>query len=344
VAGAFSCCQAHRYFTSFVEPAHHEIRETGFSPHRRDRPGTGCGKKDDPVAQAEKKDVAKGIAAPGIAETKAIAEEAYIYGFPMIAGYKAMYEMAIDKSSSQFKAPFNTIANDSTTATPKDTAVVTPNADTPYSVVWMDLRAEPVVLCVPEIAPPRWYAIQLTDLYTFNYAYVGTITTGNGAGCYMVAGPKWQGEKPANIAKVFRSETEYSIALYRTQLFNAADIENVKKVQAGYKVQTLSQFENRAAPPSAPAITFPPMTGDAAFKTDFASYLDFLLQFCPEVPEEKALRAKFASIGIGPGKKFDFDGPFGRAESAVGPRNQRGLFEDRMPGAMPLLRPSTAGK
>jgi hypothetical protein len=87
------------------------------------------------------------------AETKAIAEEAYIYGFPMIAGYKAMYEMAIDKSSSQFKAPFNTIANDSTTATPKDTAVVTPNADTPYSVVWMDLRAEPVVLCVPEIAP-----------------------------------------------------------------------------------------------------------------------------------------------------------------------------------------------
>jgi hypothetical protein len=102
----------------------------------------------------------------------------------------------------------------------------------------------------------RWYAIQLTDLYTFNYAYVGTITTGNGAGCYMVAGPKWQGEKPANIAKVFRSETEYSLALYRTQLFNAADIENVKKVQAGYKVQTLSQFENRAAPPSAPPSLF----------------------------------------------------------------------------------------
>jgi hypothetical protein len=252
------------------------------------------------------------------AETKAIAEEAYIYGFPMIAGYKAMYEMAIDKSSSQFKAPFNTIANDSTTATPKDTAVVTPNADTPYSIVWMDLRAEPVVLCVPEIAPPRWYAIQLTDLYTFNYAYVGTITTGNGAGCYMVAGPKWQGEKPANIAKVFRSETEYSLALYRTQLFNAADIENVRKVQARYKVQTLSQFENRAAPPSAPAITFPPMTGDAAFKTDFASYLNFLLQFCPEVPEEKSLRAKFASIGIGPGKKFNFDDLSPEHKAAVG--------------------------
>ncbi len=35
----------------------------------------GCGKKDDPIAKAEKKDVAQGIAAPGIAETKAIAEE-----------------------------------------------------------------------------------------------------------------------------------------------------------------------------------------------------------------------------------------------------------------------------
>ena len=72
-----------------------------------------CGKKDDTITQAAKKDVAAGVPAPGIAETKAIMEEAYIYGFPMVAAYKAMVEFNVDKSSSQYKTPFNQIWNDS---------------------------------------------------------------------------------------------------------------------------------------------------------------------------------------------------------------------------------------
>jgi hypothetical protein len=79
----------------------------------------------------------------------------------------------------------------------------------------------------------------------------------------------------------------------------------VKKIQAGYKVQPLSAFLGKPAPAAAPAPNWPKFTDDA-FKTDFASYLDFLLQYCPEVPQEREVRAKFASIGIGPGKKFDF--------------------------------------
>ena len=70
-------------------------------------------------------------------------------------------------------------------------------------------------------------------------------------GCYLVAGPRWQGEKPAGINKVFRSETDFSLIIYRTQLFNAADIGNVKKIQAGYTVQTLSAFLKQPAPPAA---------------------------------------------------------------------------------------------
>ena len=223
----------------------------------------------------------------------------------MIAAYKALYQFNVDKTNSQYKGPFNTIWNDAKTSTPKDTAIVTPNADTPYSMVQADLRAEPIVLCVPEIEKGRYYSVQLTDMYSFNYGYIGSRATGNGAGCYMVAGPDWKGETPAGIAKAFRSETQFGLIIYRTQLFNPKDIENVKKIQAGYKVQPLSAFLKQPAPPAAPAVNWPAFTEDA-FKTEFPAFLDFLLQFCPTVPEEKDLRARFAEIGIGPDKKFDF--------------------------------------
>jgi hypothetical protein len=256
---------------------------------------------------------------PSAKEAAAIAEEAYIYGFPMIVAYKALYQFNVDKSSGQYKAPFNQIWNDSHVFTPKDTAVVTPNSDTPYSMVQADLRAEPLVLCVPEVEKSRYYSVQFSDMYSFNYGYIGSRTTGNGAGCYMVAGPNWQGETPAGIKKTFRSETQFSFVIYRTQLFDPADIDNVKKVQAGYKVQTLSGYLGRPDPPPAPAIGWPNFTEDA-FTTDFPAYLDFLLQFCPAVPEETALRARFAGIGIGPGKKFDFKdlAPAQKAEFGLG--------------------------
>lgn len=253
------------------------------------------------------------MTAPGMAQeklatsdVKAIFEEAYIYAFPMVMGYGIMNEYAIDQKSGQYKAPFNQIANTPRVFTPKDTAVITPNSDTPYSILWMDLRAEPIVLCVPEVEKGRYYSVMLTDLYTFNYGYIGSRATGNGAGCYMVAGPSWKGEKPNGIEKVFRCETEFSLAAYRTQLFKPADIENVKQVQAGYKVQTLSKFLKSESPAASPAPAFPEWDKNAAFGTSFITCLNFLLQYCPEVSEEKAMRERFAKIGIGPGKAFDF--------------------------------------
>lgn len=118
----------------------------------------GCGKKDDAISQAEQKDVAKGVAAPSIEQTKAIAEEGFIYGLPLVMNYAVMNEFAVDTKSSQFKAPFNEINNQHRVSTPEDTAVITPNSDTPYSFVWLDLRAEPMVISVPavvEIATTR---------------------------------------------------------------------------------------------------------------------------------------------------------------------------------------------
>ena len=104
-----------------------------------------------------------------------------------------MYDFFIDRNSGQFKAPINQINNEARVFTPKDTAISTPNSDTPYSMALLDLRAEPMVLCMPEIEKARYYDVQLVDLYTDNYGYIGSRTTGNGAGCYLVAGPGLEG-------------------------------------------------------------------------------------------------------------------------------------------------------
>jgi len=252
-------------------------------------------------------------------ETHEIAEEAYIYAFPMIGNYKAMYEFNIDKSSDQFKGPFNQVLSQATVFTPKDTTVITPNSDTPYSMLQMDLRAEPLVICVPEVEKSRYYSVQLVDMYTFNYGYIGSRTTGSGAGCYMVTGPNWKGDKPAGVDKVFACETEFSLAIFRTQLFNPADVENVKKVQAGYKAMPLSQFIKKPAPPSPAAPAWPKFSKDLSFKKDAFALLNFLLQFCPTVPQEKELRLKFAEIGVGPGRPFDFEKLSLEHKVAVGP-------------------------
>jgi hypothetical protein len=276
----------------------------------------GCG-KNDTISQAEKKDVAKGVAAPSIAETKAIAEEGFIYGLPIVMNYAVMYEYAVDRNSDQFKAPFNEIKNEARVFTYKDTAIVTPNSDTPYSLAWLDLRAEPMVLSVPAVDKSRYYSVMLCDGNTFNYGYIGSRATGSEAGDYMVVGPDWKGETPPGIKKVFRSTTQLSLAAYRTQLFNADDMPNVVKVQSGYEVQPLSAYLKQPPPPAAPAINFPRIDKEMV-KTNFFDYLDFALQFAPAGPEETAIRAKLASIGIGAGKTFDFKDLSVEHKAAVG--------------------------
>ena len=201
----------------------------------------GC-KQNDSVTQAERADKINGVAVPGIEETKQIAEEGFIYGLPLVMNYAVMNEFAVDTKSSQFKAPFNQIKTSTDVSTYEDTAVITPNSDTPYSIVWLDLRAEPMVISVPAVAKGRYYAVQLIDGNTYNFGYIGSRATGNEPGNYLVVGPDWKGEAPAGIKKVFSSTTPFALALFRTQLFNPADMANVEKVQAGYKAQPLSAF------------------------------------------------------------------------------------------------------
>jgi hypothetical protein len=265
----------------------------------------GCNKQDDAISRAAKTDASKGVAAPGIEQTKAIAEEGFVYGLPLVMNYAVMYEFAVDSTSSQFKAPFNQINNQHRVATYLDSAVITPNSDTPYSMLWLDLRAEPMVITVPAVPKPRYYSVQLIDGNTYNDGYIGSRTTGTEAGSYLVAGPGWTGKAPAGIKKVFTSTTPFMLTLFRTQLFNPADLPNVEKVQAGYVAQPLSAFMKQPAPPAAAKIDFLPAT-TAGIKANFYEYLSFALQFVPPTAQDSGIRARLASIGVGPGKTFEF--------------------------------------
>lgn len=213
----------------------------------------------------------------------------------------------MDPTNPEYKAPWNQIRNIPRLFTPEDRAVQTPNSDTPYSMIGLDLRAEPMVLTVPEIEPERYFSIQLIDLYTHNFDYIGSRATGNGGGSFLVAGPNWTGDTPPGITRVIRSETDLVFGVYRTQLFGPSDLDNVKAVQAGYRAEPLSTFLGQPAPAAAPAIDFmAPLAPDAEKSSlEFFDVLNFVLQFCPTQPSEKDLMGRFARIGVGAGLDFN---------------------------------------
>ena len=239
-------------------------------------------------------------------DARAIAKEAFIYGFPMAANYQTMYKQAIDKSSPDYRGAFNTVNSSKSVATPEDKFVVTPNSDTPYSYLWMDLRAEPVVVTMPKIESNRYYTTQLVDLYTYNFAYLGTRAYGNDGGTFLIAGPGWNGSTPAGVKTVIRTETQFAYALFRTQLLNMADLPRVNKIQAGYHAEPVSSFLHQPAPPAPQAVNWLQPADIATPSPAIFPVVNFVFQFCPPNPSEKDLLARFAKLNIGPGQTFDF--------------------------------------
>lgn len=240
-------------------------------------------------------------------EARQIAREAYTYAYPMIDAYRIEYAYFVAKDNTEYKGNWNAIHGMARVFTPADKTVQTPNSDTPYSMLGLDLRSEPIVLTIPKLDKNRYFSVQLVDAYTFNFAYLGTRATGNDGGSYLIAGPNWKGELPKDIKEIIRCETDLALAIYRTQLFNPADIEQVKKIQAQYKIQPLSAFLGITAQQAAAPINFITPLSVASLKTSLQAFnvLNFLLQFCPTHPSETALMERFAKIGVIAGKTFD---------------------------------------
>jgi hypothetical protein len=238
-------------------------------------------------------------------EAKQIAKDAYVYGFPMVVHYKTMYMYVLNEESPEYKGAFNQLSCDARLFTPDDRAVVTPNSDTPYCMFWVDIRNEPGVISVPEMEAERFYHFQLIDLFTHNFAYLGTLTTGNKAGKYLIASQDWDGEKPDGIDDVIRCETGIFFVVVRTQLLNENDLENVKRIQGEYQLQPLSVYRGNNAPQAGTTDDFPIWNEGDQFTAASFKYLDVMLSLLEPVEQEKELMERFAKLGIGTDNAFD---------------------------------------
>jgi hypothetical protein len=239
------------------------------------------------------------------AEARAIAEEAYVFGFAIIEHYKALYAYAVEPKSPKY-AGFNKLGHDTRLYGPKDTAVVSANNDTIYTSGAMDLRAEPMVLQVPAVAD-RYYSFMLVDMVTDNFAYVGSRATGTKAGTYAITGPGWKGQLPKGITRI-PSPSWLVFGIGRTGVSGDADMPALRSVQMGYKLTPLSTYMGKAAPTAAPKIDFPPFVdGKTADAATFIGYLNFLMQFHSFSAMEQPLLDRLARIGVGPGRDFKVD-------------------------------------
>lgn len=241
-------------------------------------------------------------AAPSTKEAEAIAKEAYIYAYPMMESYRTMYVQAVDRTAQGYKAPFNQLVHSSALLGPEFKDVVRPNNDTLYSFAWLDLRAEPVVVTVPKIEG-RYYSVQLIDMYTHNFAYLGTRATHGEAGSYAVAGPgpEWDGATPDGAKDVLVSESQFVYCIVRIEVRGPEDVAAVKELQKGFRLTPLHVFLGRTGAPAASGITFPAHDATKAKSAGFMDLLGFLLSQVEPNPDEAELMQRFARVGIRPG-------------------------------------------
>ncbi len=258
-----------------------------------------------------------------------LAREAYVYGFPLVMNLKTLEAYTLDESSPEYKGPFNQVACEARLFTPEDRAVVTPNADTPYCMFWLDLRREPLVLSVPQMDRGRYYGIQLIDLFTHNFDYVGTRTNGGRSERVLVAGPSWSGEAPTGVRRVAQSETDLVLCIIRTQLFDDADLARVAEVQAGYGLEPLSAFLGEPAPRAVRPIDLPAWREGSEFTAASLETLDRALDLVDTPPQEAELRARLARIGLGTPDAFELDALTPERRAAIEAGVARGLEEIR---------------
>ncbi|MFF2083369.1 DUF1254 domain-containing protein [Nocardia sp. NPDC058176] len=264
------------------------------------------------------------------ATARALAEQAYLYGFAIVENYRAMWGMCVWPDSPQYSG-FNTFRHGRALFDSSYDTVVNANNDTLYSTTFADLRAEPIVLSVPATGY-RYFVIQLVDMGTDNFAYVGTRATGGDGGDFLLVGPRYKGALPTGApARVIISPSQFVALATRTAIEGRADLDAVIAIQERLRIRPLSEVLARPAPQPPADIDFPPYTADLYGSPRLFALLNFLLRFHTVSEPETALLCRLAPLGIGPGAEFDLDSfdPAVRAAIGDGTRIAHQRIEDR---------------
>jgi hypothetical protein len=236
--------------------------------------------------------------------------EAYVFGYPlMLMDVTRQVSTAVPRVLGQ-RAPVNQFAHLRTFPDHTFTDVVSPSADMLYSSVWLDLKKEPVILSLPAVGR-RYYLMSMLDAWTNVFAAPGTRTTGNGKQDIAIVGPHWTGKLPAGVKEI-KSPTSMVWVTGRTQTYSKNDNMAVHAIQDQYKVTPLSAWGKTYAPPLSvpvePGInTKTPLKAQVA-RMDAATFfgrLNALMQDNPPAAVDAPVMARFAAIGVAPGKSFD---------------------------------------
>jgi hypothetical protein len=246
---------------------------------------------DTPAVRAHRQ-APSGLSLVDICE---IARDAYIYGYPLVDGYRQLYGWFVDHDHHDYMGAWNRIH------------IVQTEPDTAGAVLGLDLCREPVVLSVPRIEADRYYLIQGNDLYSHIFDHIGTQTTGNGPGHFLITGPNWQGRAPRAITGKLSCETELALLTFRLQCQDSQDRAKAEARLAGFELTPLSRF--MGLPPTAPPPTarfIAPLSLRAERNSlTFFNELNFVLSFCAPHDSERDLMTRLARLNIGRNLAFD---------------------------------------
>jgi hypothetical protein len=243
-------------------------------------------------------------------EARVIAQEAYIYFYPLVLMDITRKQATNIEPGKLFgRGPMNSFTNVPAYPPADFRDVVRPNFDTLYSVAWLDLTQEPVIVSAPD-TDGRYYLLPMLDMWSDVFASPGWRTTGTKAANFLVAPRAWQGTAPAGVERI-DAPTPFVWIIGRTKTDGPADYDAVHKIQAGYKVTPLSQWGKTAVMPTvtidpgvdmktAPKVQVGTMPADKYF-----AYAAELLKVNPPHITDEPIIARMKRIGLEAGKSFD---------------------------------------
>ena len=272
-------------------------------------------------------------------EARAIAVNAYLYFYPLITMDLTRTQLTNMDPGNGFGGPTNMFANVAAYPTAMDRAVVRPNFDTLYSSGWLDLTKEPMVVSVPD-TDGRYYLLPMLDMWTDVFASPGWRSTGTQAGNFLVTPPGWNGEVPSGMTWI-NAPTPYVWIIGRTKTDGPQDYDAVHKIQAGYKITSLSQWGKPARSVDAkidPTVDMktPPKTQVDTMPADkFFAYAAELLKVQPPHITDQPIIAQLQRIGFEVGKSFDLNKTAPAVRKALG--SAPGEAQELMAWKIPML-------